>query len=226
MVALMRLRMTLHVHCPFCLTLASYLYACWLTLKFGVPYLTLPIRPLALFNSKLFFSYQPFKHFFRFTVRSQIFLVSRNKLFYSKVIDILIYIYKEPTWCNLAVCLLVTAIILYMSYTQYDLVRKPSTLDALIGYFTPSHVIHQRLLLQFLSAPEDGRKKRPKQLHLLIKILPSCITLVLYIYYLMMHGNSNIKLIDMLLHYLVKNLLLLRQFDHLNSRNNVGYISE
>ena len=41
-------------------------------------------------------------------------------------------------------------------------VRKPSTLDALIEYFTPSHVIHQRLLLQFLSAPEDGRKKRPK----------------------------------------------------------------
>jgi len=35
-------------------------------------------------------------------------------------------------------------------------------LDALIGYFTPSHVIHQRLLLQFLSAPEDGCKKRPK----------------------------------------------------------------
>ena len=27
-------------------------------------------------------------------------------------------------------------------------------------YFTPSHVVHQRLLLQFLSAPEDGRKKR------------------------------------------------------------------
>ena len=43
-----------------------------------------------------------------------------------------------------------------------DLVGKPSTLDALIGYFTPSHAIHQRLLLQFLSAPEDGRKKRPK----------------------------------------------------------------
>ena len=40
--------------------------------------------------------------------------------------------------------------------------RKPSTLDALIGYFTPSHIIHQRLLLQFLSAPENGRKKRPK----------------------------------------------------------------
>ena len=40
--------------------------------------------------------------------------------------------------------------------------RKPSTLDALIGYFTPSHVVHQRQLLLFLSAPEDGRKKRPK----------------------------------------------------------------
>ena len=47
-------------------------------------------------------------------------------------------------------------------YTHYGLVRKPSTLDALIGYFTPSHVIHQRLLLQFLSAPVDGGKKRPK----------------------------------------------------------------
>ena len=40
--------------------------------------------------------------------------------------------------------------------------RKPSTLDALIGYFTPSHVIYQRLLLQSLSATEDGRKKLPK----------------------------------------------------------------
>ena len=46
--------------------------------------------------------------------------------------------------------------------TKYDLVRKPSNLDALIGYFTPSHVIHQRLLQQFLCVPEDGRKKRPK----------------------------------------------------------------
>jgi hypothetical protein len=27
-----------------------------------------------------------------------------------------------------------------------------------LGYFTPSHVKHQRLSLQFLSAPEDGRK--------------------------------------------------------------------
>jgi hypothetical protein len=37
-------------------------------------------------------------------------------------------------------------------------VRKPSTLDALTEFFTPSHVKHQRLSLQFLSAPEDGRK--------------------------------------------------------------------
>ena len=36
------------------------------------------------------------------------------------------------------------------------------TASGVIGYFTPSHVIHQRLLLQFVGAPEDGRKKRPK----------------------------------------------------------------
>ena len=48
------------------------------------------------------------------------------------------------------------------SYIQYDLVRKPSNFDALIGYFFPSHVIHQRLLLRVLSTPEDGSKKRPK----------------------------------------------------------------
>jgi len=35
-------------------------------------------------------------------------------------------------------------------------------LGRLVGYFNPSHVTQQRLLLQFLSAPEDGRKKRPK----------------------------------------------------------------
>ena len=35
-------------------------------------------------------------------------------------------------------------------------------LGRLVGYLTPSHVTHQRLLIQFLSAPEDGRKKRPK----------------------------------------------------------------
>jgi hypothetical protein len=41
-------------------------------------------------------------------------------------------------------------------------VHPQEYLDALIGYFTPSHVIHQRLLLQFLSTPEDGLRKRPK----------------------------------------------------------------
>ena len=37
--------------------------------------------------------------------------------------------------------------------------NKASKVD---GIHTLSHVTHQRLLLQFLSAPEDGRKKRPK----------------------------------------------------------------
>ena len=73
------------------------------------------------------------------------------------------------------------------SYRSYDLVRKPSNLGALIGYFTPSHIIHQRLLLQFLSAVEDGSKTLTETcrviLQLLINILPSCITLVLCIYY-------------------------------------------
>ena len=64
----------------------------------------------------------------------------------SSVINIYIYIYKEPI----------------QPTAQYDLVRKPSTLDALIGYFTPSHVVHHRLLLQFLNVPENGSKKRPK----------------------------------------------------------------
>ena len=61
-------------------------------------------------------------------------------------------------------CILRSSILMAcsVSITQYDLVRKPSTLDTLIGHFTPSDIIVQRLLLQFLSAPEDGRKKRPK----------------------------------------------------------------
>ena len=40
--------------------------------------------------------------------------------------------------------------------------NKVSKLGRLVGYLNPSHVTHQRLLLQFLSTPEDGRKKRPK----------------------------------------------------------------
>jgi hypothetical protein len=46
----------------------------------------------------------------------------------------------------------------HIVYTQYDLVQKQSTLDALTRYFTPSHVKHQRLSLPFFSAPEDRRK--------------------------------------------------------------------
>ena len=39
-------------------------------------------------------------------------------------------------------------------------------LGSLVGYLNPSHVTHQRLLLQFLSAPEDGSKKLPKHVEL------------------------------------------------------------
>jgi hypothetical protein len=73
------------------------------------------------------------------------------------------------------------------SETQYDLVRKPSTLDALTGYFTPSHVKRQRLLLQFFKCSWGWTQIASETcrilLQLLINILPSCITLVLYMYY-------------------------------------------
>ena len=71
------------------------------------------------------------------------------------------------------------------SYCVYTIWLSVDTIDLgrLVGYLKPSHVTHQRLLLQFLSAPEDGRKKRPKHvqqlLQLQMNILPSCITLVL-----------------------------------------------
>ena len=48
--------------------------------------------------------------------------------------------------------------ILYTVWLIVDAIE----LERLVGNLTPSHVTHQRLLLQFLSAPEDGRKKRPK----------------------------------------------------------------
>ena len=48
------------------------------------------------------------------------------------------------------------------SYDSVDAID----LGRLVGYLNPSHVTHQRLLLQFLSATEDGRKKRPKHVEL------------------------------------------------------------
>jgi hypothetical protein len=53
-------------------------------------------------------------------------------------------------------------------------------------FWCMTRCLQQRLLLQFLSAPEDGHRKHLKHVEyyckLLINILPSCITLVLYIY--------------------------------------------
>ena len=69
--------------------------------------------------------------------------------------------------------------VLYTIWLSVDAID----LGRLVGYLNPSCVIHQRLLLQFLSAPDDGHKKHPKTrraiLQLQINILPSCITLVL-----------------------------------------------
>ena len=83
--------------------------------------------------------------------------MTQKPKFYNSVYKILPLIAIKSR--NLSTLYLSNALFnIILPYTQYDLVRKPSTLDALIGYFTPSHVIHQRLLQQFLSAPEDGRK--------------------------------------------------------------------
>jgi len=75
-----------------------------------------------------------------------------------------------------------------LRYTQYDLVWMPSTLDALTGYFTPSHVTHQMLLSTVSKCSWRWTQKASETcraiLQLQINILPSCITLVLlYILY-------------------------------------------
>ena len=58
--------------------------------------------------------------------------------------------------CNCNIALRVSdAFCVHLSVDAIDLGR-------LVGYLNPPHVTHQRLLLQFLSAPEDGRKKRLK----------------------------------------------------------------
>ena len=57
--------------------------------------------------------------------------------------------------CNIAVHVSDAFCVHLQEHLDIDLGR-------LVGYLNPSHVTHQRLLLQFLSAPEDGRKKRPK----------------------------------------------------------------
>jgi len=49
-----------------------------------------------------------------------------------------------------------------ISHMKFNISADATNIGHLVGYLTPSHVTHQRLLLQFLSAPEDGHKKRPK----------------------------------------------------------------
>ena len=61
---------------------------------------------------KLFTVQHAFLYFDVSTVHLVQFIIQTNKC--TTYIYIYIYIYKELTWCNLAVCLLVTAIILYM----------------------------------------------------------------------------------------------------------------
>ena len=101
-------------------------------------------------------------------------------------------IYKEPTWCNLAVCLLATAIILYMFRTLFASILYAIWLSAVaidlgrhywilhpVSCHTPEAVttVFKCFWGWTQKASETCRK-----LQLLINILPSCITLVLYVY--------------------------------------------
>ena len=60
-----------------------------------------------------------------------------------------------------------------ITYRRVEVSNKASKVDGIhtksycvYVHYILQHVTHQRLLLQFLSAPEDGRKKRPKHVEL------------------------------------------------------------
>ena len=59
---------------------------------------------------------------------------------------------------NMFICNCNIAVHVYTIWLSVDAID----FGRLVGYLDPSHVTYQRLLLQFLSAPEDGRKQHPK----------------------------------------------------------------
>jgi hypothetical protein len=126
-----------------------------------------------------------------------------TQLQFNKYIISLIYIYihKEPTWYNLAVCLLLTAIKLYMFRTLFaSILRSPihnmtscrshRTWTLLLD--TSPHLMPNTRGCHYSFKCSGGRTHIASEtcrvlLQLLINILPSCITLVLYIYYVHRH---------------------------------------
>ena len=64
--------------------------------------------------------------------------------------------------CNCNIALHVSDAFCFHLQEHLETVEAAIDLGRLVGYLNQSHVTHQRLLLQFLGAPEDGRKKRPK----------------------------------------------------------------
>ena len=84
--------------------------------------------------------------------------------------EFLIYnIYKEPTWCNLAVYLLVTAIMHLFMLALY-----------LAACHTPEAAT--TVSKRYWGWTQKASETCTALLQLLINILPSCMTLVLYIY--------------------------------------------
>jgi hypothetical protein len=84
--------------------------------------------------------------------------------------------------------------------TQYDLVRKPQTLDAL--WILPPVSWHTSeaattVFKYYWGWTQETSETCRVILQLLLNILPTCIALVLYIYWLMIDGNPNIKLLKL-----------------------------
>ena len=104
---------------------------------------------------------------------------------------IILTIYKEPTWCNLAVCLLVTAIMLYTFRTLFVLYTIWFSAEA-IDLGRPHWILHpischtpEAATTVFKCCwgwTQKASETCRALLQLLINILPICIMLVLYIY--------------------------------------------
>jgi hypothetical protein len=54
-----------------------------------------------------------------FQFSPNVLVLSRDIILFKEIKSRSQYIYKEPMWCNLAVCLLLTAIVLYMFWTLF-----------------------------------------------------------------------------------------------------------
>jgi hypothetical protein len=81
---------------------------------------------------------------------------------------IYIYIYKEPTWCSLAVCLLLTEIILYMFRTLFASIFRSTWFFIYILTYDARRIKHKIWnfsleLCKEKKENKEGRKKGRKE---------------------------------------------------------------